>query len=135
MAQTRTLGGKKFEQIGYGWVHTISKRRSIVIIEENGEWIAKEQVTGKSGSYIEGTKEVKTVNEFRSSTLSKSAEGILSLIETSPSVKASAKYNETNVKQVKLALNKKTDADIIEKLESVDNIQGYIKKLIREDIK
>ncbi len=43
------------------------------------------------------------------------------------------KYNEKNVKQIKLALNKKTDEDIIKILESKDNIQGYIKELIRKD--
>ena len=48
--------------------------------------------------------------------------------------RASMKYNDQNVKQFKIALNKKTDADIIERLEAVPNKQGYIKKLIREDI-
>ena len=48
--------------------------------------------------------------------------------------KASMKYNETNVKQLKLALNKKTDADIIEHLDKIHNKQGYIKELIRRDI-
>ena len=33
-----------------------------------------------------------------------------------------------------LNLNKKTDADIIARLEGMDNKQGYIKRLIREDI-
>jgi len=49
-------------------------------------------------------------------------------------VKASIKYNKENVKQVKLNLNKKTDADIIAKLDEVPNIQGYIKSLIRADL-
>ncbi len=31
-------------------------------------------------------------------------------------------------------LNRKTDADIIAKLETVSSKQGYIKRLIREDI-
>lgn len=48
-------------------------------------------------------------------------------------VKASIKYNQANVKQYKLNLNKKTDADIIEVLESKENKQGYIKDLIRND--
>lgn len=51
----------------------------------------------------------------------------------SPRVKASIKYDKANVKQVKLSLNKKTDADIIAILESKDNVQGYIKGLIRKD--
>lgn len=48
--------------------------------------------------------------------------------------KASAKYNESNVKQVKMNLNRKTDADILKHLEKIDNIQGYIKSLIRKDM-
>ena len=48
--------------------------------------------------------------------------------------KASAKYNESNVKQVKMNLNRKTDADIIEHLSRCENVQGYIKNLIRKDM-
>ena len=50
-------------------------------------------------------------------------------------LKASAKYDKANTKQVVLKLNLKTDNDIIGKLESLDNKQGYIKYLIRKDIK
>lgn len=49
--------------------------------------------------------------------------------------KAQEKYDKANTVQVRLKLNKKTDADIIEKLDSVDNKQGYIKTLIRKDAK
>lgn len=52
----------------------------------------------------------------------------------SPRVKASLKYNEKNTKQVKLSLNLKTDADILEALSKQDNVQGYIKSLIRKDL-
>lgn len=48
--------------------------------------------------------------------------------------RAVKKYDEVNTKQIKLKLNKKTDADILEALESVPNKQGYIKFLIRKDI-
>lgn len=48
--------------------------------------------------------------------------------------KASEKYDKANTKQVKMKLNLNTDADIIEKLDSVGNVQGYIKELIRKDI-
>lgn len=50
-------------------------------------------------------------------------------------VQASIKYNAKNVKQIKLNLNLKTDADVIEALAAVPNMQGYIKDLIRKDIK
>lgn len=56
-----------------------------------------------------------------------------SFLTTSSQVRASMKYNKENVKQIKLALNKKTDADIIEILDNCDNVQGYIKDLIRKD--
>jgi len=54
--------------------------------------------------------------------------------EVSAKVKASMKYNAANVKQIKLNLNKKTDADIIEALAACGNMQGYIKDLIRKDL-
>ena len=48
--------------------------------------------------------------------------------------RASAKYDAKNCKGIYLKLNVKTDADIIARLEGVENRQGYIKELIREDI-
>jgi hypothetical protein len=36
---------------------------------------------------------------------------------------------------MKLDLNRNTDSDIISFLETCENKQGYIKKLIREDMK
>lgn len=47
---------------------------------------------------------------------------------------AQEKYDKLNTIQIKLKLNKKTDEDILKKLDSVGNKQGYIKDLIREDI-
>lgn len=49
--------------------------------------------------------------------------------------KANRKYDKNNTKQLMLKLNLKTDKDILEKLDSVNNKQGYVKNLIREDIK
>ena len=48
--------------------------------------------------------------------------------------RAQAKYDKANTTQIILKLNKKTDADILEKLQGVDNRQGYIKELIRQDL-
>ena len=54
---------------------------------------------------------------------------------TSPAqARAAAKYDKSNTKGVYLKFNKTTDADILEYLKSVDNVQGYIKNLIRSDI-
>ena len=44
------------------------------------------------------------------------------------------KYDQTHTKQVKLKLNRKTDKDILDKLDSVGSKQTYIKQLIRADI-
>lgn len=48
--------------------------------------------------------------------------------------RANAKSDAKNTKQYKLKLTIATDADIIAKLESVDNKNGYLKELIRKDI-
>jgi len=49
-------------------------------------------------------------------------------------IRANAKYNKENVKQVVLHLNISTDKDILDYLEHKDNKTGYIKELIRSDI-
>lgn len=48
---------------------------------------------------------------------------------------AQKKYDAENTIQIKLKLNMKTDADIVAKLDNVWNKQGYIKELIRKDLK
>lgn len=50
-------------------------------------------------------------------------------------MRAVAKYNAENTKQYAFKLNLTTDKDIIAKLDSQDNKSGYIKELIRADIK
>ena len=46
-----------------------------------------------------------------------------------------ARYTKENTTQQSLKFNKKTDADILAWLEHIPNKQGYIKELIRKDIK
>lgn len=53
---------------------------------------------------------------------------------TEAQIKAQAKYDAANTKQVHLKLNRRTDWDVLEKLDSVPSKQGYIKKLIRADL-
>ena len=48
--------------------------------------------------------------------------------------KAANAYHKRASRQYHLELHKGNDADIINKLETVDNKQGYIKTLIRRDI-
>lgn len=45
--------------------------------------------------------------------------------------RASAKYDADNTVRITLKLNKKTDADIIQKLESEPNKNAYIKEKLR----
>ena len=51
-------------------------------------------------------------------------------------MKENSKFDEVkrNGKQYLLQLRKSTDSDIIEKLESQENKNGYLKSLIRNDI-
>ena len=49
-------------------------------------------------------------------------------------LKAGAKYDERMTRRFGLKLNYGTDAELIEMLEKQPSIQGYIKKLIREDV-
>ena len=45
------------------------------------------------------------------------------------------RYDAANTRQYHLKLNKKTDADIIERFDQQESVQGYIKELVRADIK
>lgn len=47
--------------------------------------------------------------------------------------RAVKKYDKTHTKQYHLKLNVNTDARIIDWLDHVDNVQGYIKSLIDRD--
>ena len=55
-------------------------------------------------------------------------------MQTEAPRRAKDRYDARTAKQVKMKLNMVTDADIIERLESSGNVQGYIKSLIRADI-
>ena len=49
--------------------------------------------------------------------------------------RAIQKYDSVHTKQYHLKLNTGTDAEIIEHLSKLTNVQGYIKELIKKDIK
>ena len=49
--------------------------------------------------------------------------------------RANAKYEREKTRSIKIKLTKSTDADILRKLDDVGNKQGYIKALIRADLK
>ena len=43
-------------------------------------------------------------------------------------------WQKKNLKRFVIKLNKTKDADILEHLDHCGNIQGYVKRLIREDL-
>ena len=43
-------------------------------------------------------------------------------------------YEKENLRQIRLKINRKTEPELIEWIEQQENIQGYIKRLIREDM-
>lgn len=47
---------------------------------------------------------------------------------------ANERWNKTNQQRYTIAFMRRTEADLIEKLESVPNRAGYIKSLIRRDL-
>jgi cell fate (sporulation/competence/biofilm development) regulator YmcA (YheA/YmcA/DUF963 family) len=71
--------------------------------------------------------------EMQKLRLSDGYDGVKKLNQT-PQAKASQKYDKANTKQITFKFNLHTDADILEKLDSVPNRQGYIKELVRRDI-
>ena len=46
----------------------------------------------------------------------------------------SNRYNKLNTTTLCIRLNRKTDTDIIERLKAQQSKQGYVKRLIRQDI-
>ena len=48
--------------------------------------------------------------------------------------RAKDRYDRENTRQIKFKFNLKTDADILARLSAMPSMQGYIKRLIREDI-
>ena len=48
--------------------------------------------------------------------------------------RANEKWDKANIRRFVLKVTKTTEKDILEKLEAQENVNGYIKRLIREDI-
>ena len=51
-----------------------------------------------------------------------------------PRTKAANKYHKEHCRQYCLRFNRGTDADVIARIEAQENKQGYLKRLIRQDI-
>lgn len=45
-----------------------------------------------------------------------------------------AAYEKENLRQIRLKINRKTEPDLLAWIEKQENIQGYIKELIRKDM-
>lgn len=61
-------------------------------------------------------------------------EPIMKNMRSKESIQNAIEWRAKNTTLINLRLNKDSDADILKKLESVGNKQGYIKDLIRSDI-
>ena len=79
-------------------------------------WVPTCSACGSPARYWEGRREV-------------------TRMATEAQIKAQKKYDAENTRQVHLKLNRRTDEDVLEKLDSVPSKQGYIKSLIRADLK
>lgn len=64
----------------------------------------------------------------------KEVEGKRIMTAKNARTRASMKYDAKNTIKFTVKLNKKTDKELIEQMESVSNKSGYIKGLIRKDI-
>ncbi len=51
-----------------------------------------------------------------------------------PYYPANKRYREQNIMQLSVNFNRKTEPELVQKLEQVENKSGYIKSLIRKDI-
>ena len=45
-----------------------------------------------------------------------------------------ANYEKENLRQIRLKINRKTEQELLAWIEKQENIQGYIKRLILEDM-
>ena len=45
------------------------------------------------------------------------------------------RYEKENIRQIRFKINRKTEPELLEWIEKKENIQGYIKRLILEDMK
>jgi hypothetical protein len=61
--------------------------------------------------------------------------GGMKMVLTDAKRKTNMDFDRKNTKLIGMKLNKNTDADILAHLEKQENIQGYLKRLIREDMK
>lgn len=54
--------------------------------------------------------------------------------ETLVYYKSNAKYEKENLLRVLVKFNRKTEPDLVERMESQENKAGYLKRLVKDDI-
>ena len=81
-------------------------------------WVEKDMLDEANTSHA-----AKTIRAYLAKSERKTSEAQL---------RAGAKYDAKNTKQIMLKLNRTTDSDVLDVLSRQSNIQGYIKKLIRD---
>lgn len=78
----KTIANRTFEKVAENYSFNISKRHLILIVPDGDEWEAREVRVPKSGSYMEGTKEVKIENRVHGKTLEEAGQKIFEIIES-----------------------------------------------------
>ncbi|MCR5201825.1 MAG: hypothetical protein K6D02_01840 [Lachnospiraceae bacterium] len=112
------------------------KKRNGNIITEVRRLPAKDNVKDYAEDYMKlnGKKidfiEIKEIERVKK----RNGEQIAKVSFTYISETPQSRYDKVNTERLHIKLNKHTDADIIKKLNLVDNKQGYVKNLIRKDI-
>ena len=48
---------------------------------------------------------------------------------------ATARYREKYIRRWVVCVNRRTEADVLEYLEGVENVSGYVKELVRADMR
>ena len=107
-----------------GEVKFIDDSASIHVAWENGSSLA----------LLWGVDRYMKVDKPSDMGISSRKKGVRGMPETEAQKRAREKYEAKTKAGVYLKLNKVTDSDILSKLDSVPNKQGYIKELIRKDI-
>ena len=108
--------------------------RKFISMDKAEKWLNTEEFDFRDRELLS---EKETLRAFKLKSRDELNDLIRMYTETSatPQSKAQAKYDKKNTKNISLKLNKGTDADILEKLDSCDNVSQYLKSLIRQDIK
>ena len=77
----RTIAGRTFEKIGDNYSFHFSKRHYILAVRMSKGWEARENRIPSSGSWIEGTKEVKMIRKAQASTLNQAVSDLIKMME------------------------------------------------------